>query len=392
MRRQIRHNLAVAASVLAVAGISYGFYAGAWRTADAAVMLAAVIAILIRRDKPGRLPFATTFRHPGPWILAPVFLSAAWSADPADTLFLGWRLLAIFLIVPLPWPKARYLFPFMFAAMPLVALAQLGGDRPAALSTNAVTASELGLFGLMTGSAWMAWLSAPLLGATLSRASIGSAVVFAALAGRRSLAAVVVVAICIFGLSTALSGAWSRLAGEDLSQGMSDRAAIAVGEPGSQGAALVDIYGLEPERRPEPGTAGRWWWDVTRSQPLRSLTGVGAGAYAEAFGAQRPHSVPVLVWRELGLFGIPVLIGLAMLLRRAGLAISAALVLNFTIASESVAADPAVTYSAAMLAAWLAGSKLGRNSAYIPKQVGRFYRKRFGILSRIASTSPGLMP
>lgn len=344
------------ASSLALLAIGLGLYATLQDAADLILGLASALAITTAHGK-RRIQDPVTFL-----LFVPVAISSLWSVDPGDSARIAARLLGILLACPLPkndWSPVKW-FPMLLLAMSLAAALSWSEPRPNLLADNAFAAAELGLIGILTGSPILAALAMPILAATKTRSVLGILWVYAALSGRWRLLAIALATTCLWLWSASCAGNVDRLSIPQVEQGISMRADNAGIINTGYSAAAARAEGWEPPDEPVY---------------VSPVLGTGAGGYLEAYGVQRPHSVPLLLWHELGIFSTLVFAGLGMVLWRVGLARSAALVLLWTVWSDSAAGDAAGMYTAALLAAH---SQLLRNSAFIPKRGGQFYFLRFG--------------
>lgn len=359
-RSRIPDRPARLSSALAIAAIGCGVYAGATPVADL-IIVGAIWSAAVSNQLPEILR-RFTWRGPASWILAPIALSVIWSADPGDTAWMAARILGLFVCLPLAWPSARLAVPALLGAMVLTATFQALDPRPAALSTNAVTAAELGLFMAMSGSAWLAWMAVPALAFTKSRGVILAIALFAALARRRAIAAVAGVSIGLWILSAGLSGQLeSRLGLSGLSEAVENRGDAAGIIDNGFAADTGELAGIQARPR--------------HNRYTRAALGVGFAAYNESTGLQRPHSIPLLLWHELGILSVLVLAGGVRLLAKIPGAAAIALAVNYSVISDSAVGDPVGMFSAAVLFAHISGSRIGIHPAYVAAPLRRLSMK-----------------
>lgn len=329
--------------------ICTGTYAGLQDVAD--VMLITAMLLLWRRRQLRRPELHLIF-----W---PVLLSLTWTLDVTDTLRTAGRILALFMVIPLADQRAKRAAAPLLGAMVVAAASGVLAERPRALSSNAVSAAELGLAMFLSGSPALTWMAVPLLAFTKTRSAIAAAWIFAALSRRRALAAVVAVSTVAWFASAAAAG------------NLTDRFELSGVKTRADNAGLIDIgfsrniaesYNLTPVPDPLDGT-----WQ-------RDALGSGAGAYVEATALQAPHSLPVLIFQELRLFSIFALAGIVLLLRRLPWSSAVALVALFTFFSGSPAGDVGMN-TMALIAVFMSGDQ-GRVAWLTPRaqRLGRLMR------------------
>jgi len=252
------------------------------------------------------------------WILVIAgtpLLSAAWSDFPEQTFALAGRVaFVVALANTRTWfisSKPATLLLLLMAAAATAAYGQ--GRHYPVPSTNAVTTSELGLVALLSGSWPAMFVSIPLLSSLATRGALAAAVIFALTS--RSRFAILVVALAVgwwFIYAAAnpvgIAAGTARLTDLDfVGASVVDRANSSVVTDGSASVETADSRKIADKAIQE----GRI--DAIERPQVHS-TGYGIGAFNEKTGRQRPHNVPGVLIYELGIFAVPVLLGLAVAL------------------------------------------------------------------------------